>query len=416
MMAISRTLSFAFSIIIVCAILYNAISNHLFEGNKSLFFSDPFNFENRLKFLSDEFVVPEIAPERLKILLNMAEAGTKLEPLNARIFSIAGALKQKTDKDGAQAYYDKALSLERTERIALTQKYVYLIEKSNYKEAIPILEVLSARWPVSFRKLRPTLPLLIQSPETFDEMLNRFQSRSNILTIIVQSIMEHTKQVGLAYQFVLAAHDKYGVDVHEMSRPITAELLKQNKISDAYLLFHSSLFDEEKEISGYVFNSKFSAEPTSFYFDWSIKGQAGVNIQRIPSRVLNPENTAQSRAGGLEIKFLNAPVSFSNVSQILYLPKKKFQLSVHYTIDDFKGPNPMSIKLECVKPRATLAEVELSKLETKEETITTEFTVPTSGCDLQKVLITNNNIVESWQNRFSGKVILHDISIKVAGS
>lgn len=416
MTALLRISSLSLAIIIVCAIVYNGISNHVLKGNIGLFPLSPFNFQSKLEYLKTEVRKTEISLQKLRQLEEVVDAGIKLEPLNTRILSFGGLIKERTDKDDAQAYYKSALGLERAESIALTQRYIYLIENRNFKDAIPIMELLFARWPGRFKQIIPTLPLLIQNKENFDAVLERFQNRPGGLSLIVQSVLEHTDQIGLAYQFVLAAHDRYNIDVHEISRFLTSKLLAQNRISDAYLLFHKTLFEEEKKNSGYVYNSGFRAEPTSFHFDWNIEPQAGVNMQRVVSRSLSSQSNQLSNPGGLEIKFLNAPVAFSNVSQLLYLPKKPFQLTINYSVDGFRGPSPVSVKLECVQSRAEIVEVELSKIDVNQDVKTSTFKVPTEKCDLQKISVSNNNIVESWQNRFKGKVTLHDISIKVLGS
>lgn len=415
MLAFLRIVSFVLAIIIAGALFYNALSNYVLGGNTSIFSADPFNFQNRLRYLYAQVVRSDINVETLNQLQDIADADTKFEPLNAKIFAIGGAIKQRTDKESAQAYYDKALSLERAERIALTQKYIYLIENGNYKDAIPIAELLLARWPFEFEKLKPTLPLLIQTPETLDAVLERFHSRSKGMNFFVQSILQYTDRIGLAYTFVLEAHNQYDTVVHQTSKPIMLELIKQNKVLDAYLLFHKTLSKGEKKSGGYIHNSNFQGKLTSAYFDWDIRSKSGVNMKVIPTRVLDSAEGQQRKAGGLEIKFLNAPVVFSNVNQPLYLPKKKYELLVKYSVDGFKGPSPVSVQIQCLKTRVQLAELELSQSETTEKIDSVIFEIPTSGCDIQRVLITNNNTVESWQNRFNGKVTFHDIKVEVSG-
>ena len=54
--------------------------------------------------------------------------------------------------------------------------------------------------------------------------------------------------------------------------------------------------------------------------------------------------------------------------------------------------------------------------EEKAQTISIPVSTPQQDCDLQQIVIFNENIVESWQNRYSGSIYLHKIDLQLAGS
>jgi len=136
--------------------------------------------------------------------------------------------------------------------------------------------------------------------------------------------------------------------------------------------------------------------------------------------IKDTQSTLQSgeneKGRSYEVKFLDTPTRLSQGLQTLKLPYSNFTLTVAYSTRNLKAPKPINLAVECVKNRRSLAVLEFTKANEKNQTKRVSFKVPAINCALQQIRIYNGNLVESWKNRYSGSLLFHKISIVLKGA
>lgn len=190
---------------------------------------------------------------------------------------------------------------------------------------------------------------------------------------------------------------------------INASLIKEGRYAEAYRLFYLTLEKDEQKVAGYIFDSSFDYEAGDNPFDWRFKREPGVSLGLVKTGRTKPDDKS------LEIRFLGRPTDFKGVNQNIRLPASQFKLEVTYTNKDVKGPKPVIVGIFCKDRPQPIAQIQLEKSSDPEQSASKVFQVPDTKCDLQRVSIYNRNFSKSWENLYSGTLLIHDIRLELAG-
>ncbi len=406
-------LLFLLSLVVAIVVLINAISRFLIPINPALaLMINPLNSDARIELLTFN-LSEEPVPARVEELEQLAIEGIALEPMDARFYSLLGIMRERVEKiDAAQDLYLHALELLPTEIQALTRRFVFDYNNANYTEAIIIADKISRRWRQHWNVIAPYLPYLLDNENAYQEALERFSSQNNGRQLLMSSLVSKLNSLDLAYRMIMDWHKLGESDLRASINKLSAKLVAVGQVTKAYQLFRLTLNDTEEKEVGYIFNPNFDLKPNGNLFDWKIAKQSGMSMA-FKNMLFRSNSSAPISDSVLETLFLNSPVRFSAVLQKLMLPSSNFTLNLTYSTRDLVTPKPIKLVIECPKSRKILAVVRFLAGDITGKKLQLSFNVPVTNCDLQQIRIFNGNIVESWKNRYSGSLLLHNVSIKL---
>lgn len=356
---------------------------------------------------------PNVSDESRAQAEEIATRGLRLEPFDARLYALAGFAKEDQKAATTQAYYQHALRLLPIERLALIQRLVHHIDNGQPKESVDLLEMFFVRWRDQWSAMAPLIPAIATDETAYDALVERFVTRPGGLYGLVTPLAREAQTLPVAERLVRDAYRRSGVNVRRSANYTVEKLFAAGEPRRAYFLFLQTLSDVEKEEAGYVYNGSFDLVPNRNRFDWTMRNQGGTNVRRV-SRSVPADDPSQAKlANSAEISFLNTPVNFRGLSQYLYLPPGPFELSLTHSTRGFKSPKPFTLEVRCVQGTRRISSVEIQQGDAREKTVTTAFSVPVRNCGLQQITFRTDPIVESWRNRFSGTVLVHDVSLRL---
>jgi len=342
----------------------------------------------------------------------MAITGTTLEPMDARFFSLLGIISERAgNNDCAQKLYQHALQLQPTEIQALSRRFVFNVNNSNFVGAISIADTISRRWRNYWNLISPYLPYLLDDDGVYNEALKRFAMQKSGKQILVSSLIHKTNSLELAYRLIMDWYNRGESNLRSSINLLSAKLVATGQESKAYQLFRLTLNDAQKKERGYIFNGRFNLDSTENLFDWKLVKQSGIymNIRAMQFNSNVGKNV-------LETRFLDSSVRFSAPLQVLYLPSAAFTLKLTYSARNLVTPKPIKLAITCNNDGNKLAVIEILAGSVAGKNMQSSFTVPDESCDLQQIRIFNGNIVESWRNRYSGALYFYRMSIELGGN
>lgn len=338
----------------------------------------------------------------------MALRGISWEPADARYISVLGLMHETEGKtQDAQTYYQAALTLLPVEIQALSRRFLWQIEKGQNEEAVDTAAIIFRRWPQYLNIVSSQLPRLLSSESGYRKALNVFQDLAGGPAWIVETASDNPVSLPIVNRMLIDWHNEGNVHLRTSINRFTVKLLQSRNDTAAYLIFLNTLSEDEKTESGYVFNGNFSQTPNGNPFDWTLNNQSGLDI----SIVDVDATTSSDSEKALQVRFLDSPVRLNRGFQLLRLPPSEFTLSADYATRSLRGPTPVRLAIGCLRGKTDLASIELAIGGSSDQTVSTDFTVPPTGCELQRIRLVNDNFVESWRNRYSGALLLKSVSI-----
>lgn len=403
-----------FAICITVVVILSAASNFTTTLNPGLAVAlNPLNTSARIYKLTDQFSKPTIDVETSN-LKELAIQGIMYDPLDARLFSLLGVANERQNNIGAaQKNYIQALSLLPTEIHALERRFFYNLSAAKFVKAVSQADIILRRWPAKWVDVQPYMPELLRDKGAYDEALKLFSINSTGRQRLIFSLRRDQRSIAIARRLIRDWHAQ-GIDDLQLSiNFITKRLIQIKDYLNAYRLFFGTLDSEKRRHSGYVFNGNFDLEPSGNQFDWQVPNQAGLNAEIRKIRIEG--NSAENFENVFMIKFLDSPVRFSRVLQSLILPPSNFTMKLTYSTQDLKTKKPIKFQIECRDKNTPLAAISFQPGNNEKKQIEIKFEVPVSNCTLQQLKISNDNFVESWKNRYSGTLLLHNIAISLDG-
>ena len=370
---------------------------------------NPFNSNARLKYVAQK--IGEADDEsKLNVLKRILKKGTEVDPSEARFYSLYGMIiEAEGDVEAAQDYYNLALSLIPTEGYALIRKIAYSTRNNDFPEAIRLADLVFQRWKTRWPLVEPLLPIILQDDKAYRIALSDFTKRQGGKEALVNGLIKSSQGLSLASQILFDLNKAGFNDLEWVTSSTIRKMIAEERGADAYRLFVLTLDEGRKQDLGYVFNGAFTQEPKfNNPFDWSFTVQSGVNIS------IENRNLDGQQVNAVELKFHDKPTNLTTLRQTIRLPENSFNFSVKYS-SDVKGPKPLILSIACQSPQKEVTQVILEPTNGNVKTISSEFKIPSAGCDLQFISLYNKNFSKSWQNRYSGSLNLYNVTIELVG-
>jgi len=289
----------------------------------------------------------------------------------------------------------------------------------DFSNAIKKAALIARRWVEQFELLRPYFTLIILDDESRKNLAVEFANLPRGKAILVNSLLSDDASLGAAYlilyEWQLAGQLE---GLWPLVNTITLQLFERGQYASAHLLFQNMLPDFKDGARGYVYNGSFADELTGNLFDWHLKSQSGVEFHRrkISGETEKSDGVTRIRDMGLEIRFLDSPVQFKNVSQFVRLVPGHYQLDIEYSTVRLKMPKPIKISIECYRESKQILSSEFESGSEVPANKTAGFVVPITGCKLQRIFLHNGFVPNSWQNLYRGTLVIHNVRIRLLES
>ena len=404
--------------IVSLGVLANAAS-HWFTDNApatALYFN-PANPDARIRAVEKAISANDETQPDVENLASILTEAIRYEPHDARLYSLLGLIEEYSGKPSqtVQALYSHALALDPTDIRALIRRFAYSVSNEETGEAVRIAELVFRAWRKEWPALEPYIPELLGSDVGYGEARKRFAQLPGGPGSMLLSLAKTGDGLTIAKKLLLDWHRDGVGNLRPAINGITQRLIQAKDPVNAYLLFGLTLTPQESSEAGFVYNSSFNLDPNGSQFDWRLPRQPGVGFQ-IVRRPAGKGREAQDESRAMEIRFLNAPVRLAQALQTVRLPASPFIWKVTYSTRDLKGPKPLQLLLRCYPGSKPVEQLVLTATDNEPRTVSVTASVPPSDCPLQQIVVLNGNPVESWQNRYSGSLFLHEIDVQLAGS
>jgi len=396
------------------AVLASAASNLLLQSSPSLAHRvNPLNVDARIALVAKQIGKTDAAG--IEALSQVITAGIRTAPVDARLVSLLGLVRQQQGRNQeAQQLFRRSLALLPTEIQALLQRFLFHVDRKDYSSAVRIADLVSRRWLKHWPVLEPYLAVILSGETTVREAATRFGQSRHGKALLITSLVKQPETLNLATRLVTIWQQQGIKDLWPATNQITRRLVAEKRYAEAYILFRSMLDEQQGGETGYVFNADFKSQPTGNPFDWQFKKQAGVSM-RIVRLVNNTDNmNTDSRRDdrALQIKFLDNPVQFKSLNQLMRLVPGDYDLAATYQTTELRAPKPLFLAVECIDSRIKLAVLPFESGTYKLNTVSNEFRIPPQGCALQRIHVFNEFLARSWSNRYSGRLTLDRIFIR----
>ena len=381
---------------------------------------NPLNSTARINFAFEQL---GRSVETLSEVQQSAETGSHLAPADARFYSLMGIVAERLgDRPGASQFYNKALAILPTEIQALTRKLQFAIDEGSYVKAIDAMEVIAKRWPKYWPNVEGVLNALALRPESFTEMDARFGTNTVLRSLVITSLAKTDSTLVPAQQLLVQWSAQGIASLENLINLVTIRLIAQGQYAEAYSMFLQTRTATDSDRSGYVNNGTFSYLPSGNIFDWTIRPQAGVDVEIVNgiARALGADSTGSTVTdkhvpSALSIRFLDNPIRFRNVSQLVRLPAGSYRLAVSYKAISLVMPKPLKVGISCYQGKSDLGTISFEGGYIDQEQIYVDFEVPTESCELQQLFVYNDPLPMSWQNRYAGVLLVRRIAITSLG-
>lgn len=341
-------------------------------------------------------------------VLHILERGISLNPGDARLLGALGLFnEQQGNRVAAHALYDKALSLLPTELQSLFGKLRQLVIERQFAEAADVLDIVARRWSSRWEFVAPIARLIATDPEGRNRLAVIFAAEGDARLRLIETLSAQPQTLPSAQQLLIGWHRQGADNLQPLVNMVTQRLIGADQDGAAFFLYRLTLDDAQMREAGFINNGRFVLEPSGSPFDWRLISQSGLELRRIPSQ--------NEEIGGLSVRFLNNPIRLlDNVRQVTRIPPGTHTLSITYSQRELRMPEPLRVVLRCYGQQTPLADVVIVPGSEK-QTSGASFTVPSQDCALQEVNLANRQMTESWRNRYSGTLYLHEIAISQAG-
>ncbi|RWE64194.1 MAG: hypothetical protein EOS62_30495 [Mesorhizobium sp.] len=367
---------------------------------------DPFNVDALVAEITGDLNDANNAPD-LDALLANARRALAFNLADARLYSLVGEIKyQQGEKDEAYQLFDQARKLSKTEIHALQRSIGRSIEAGNLSKAVAEIDIMLRRWPDRFPSIVAGLSTILSNPDGYEAVLAAIKAEAPWRAALFASLEKTSEGIDFANRLLLdLTGSSAPPKASELSAVITGYILRK-KYETAYRLFLFSLSDQERKLSGYIFNGTFEPVSGPKPFGWQIRDQPGLEVTFARS-----QNAVDGEAGAT-VRFLNTPVKSTALEQYIELPPGSYKISLVASARNLKLPKDLFWSISCVDPAGEIARFNIPEGTYSRQNLIQDFSVGPAACPLQLLKLRTAAIAESWRFRYVGTLIMHKLSIE----
>lgn len=309
------------------------------------------------------------------------------------------------DEKTADALFDIALSLSRTEAIALQRTMIRAAADGDHAAAIEKLDILFRRWPEQFSAFADAIPQLLRTPDGYETALAALANHPPWRARFLQTLNTDPDSIDLAYRLQLDLNQDTEETVPREIGGTLSGLLRARRYDQAYRLFLLTLNETDRAHYGYVFNSGFDLEPSGRPFDWRLASRPGVKLSRTAI------DTPDGKDFRLDLQFLGKPIKRIDVGQFLYLPAGQYRMTINIDASNLTAPKGLHFDIICIDPKSRIMRIDVPQGSYRRETLEGNFILPDAGCELFRLEMGTDLIAESFRYRYTGTLSVHSISL-----
>lgn len=364
----------------------------------------PLNFEAAFNKVYKN-IDHELSKEELKSLEENIIAFLPTHAGDARLYSLLGEIKRLYgEQDESYTAFDRALQISKTEVNALLWTIWRLIDEGKELDALERLDVLFRRWPARITPLAPFVAEVFSQEDYYEKFLQKLNTNPPWRQSLINVLSRSPETMFLAAHLLQDLAKGETLPSNTELSTIIAQLIHNKQYSLAYQTFLITLNSADKEVNGYIHNSRFIRPLSGRFFDWQVANHTGIKIKF----------ASQQDSGinhGAQLTFNNTPVRRLSFDQYIALPPGMFQLSFDVSSQKSKLPKGLLWQISCLENNKKLAEVNIDPGTYLLTSKTTTFTIPSDKCQLQSLQLITKAIGENWNDRYSGNLMFDNISI-----
>ncbi len=365
---------------------------------------DPFSADQRVRAVAG-LLREDASDEDLKAAEEQVRAALVFNPVDARLFSIFGEIRARRGQvEEAVGDFQLARSLSKTEQLAVQRLIAMSLQRGDIASAMVDIDTLLRRWPDRFEALGPFFLPVLKDERGFQAVLDALQKGAPWRGRLIRYLAQQAEGVTVAEE-LLGDLGAAGISIEptEISAVIAARMrLGQYELAHRFFLF--TLSPEDQKHAGYIFNPGFAPIKLQRYFDWQYPRTSGVEIQ-----TLSGED--DGNGGGARVRFLNAPVKNTGLSQILLLPPGDYELLVEASATGLSLPKSLFWGISCGGGKQ-IGRLELVEGSYQKKEFSLRFNVPDTGCEVQNLRLLTDLVAESWRFRYQGEVVMHSVRLE----
>ena len=157
-------------------------------------------------------------------------------------------------------------------------------------------------------------------------------------------------------------------------------LIDQKDIQKAYFVWLDLLNEKQLRNVKLLYDGDFLVQSQNLFFDWTVKGVPGVTITQV------------ARVGGqgehsLLVDFAMAHPNSNMIEQYLMLPSGNFALQGEINTKILRAESDLQWQIRCEEKTTAVALMESDSTGHGWENMEAEFSVPTQGCEYQKLVL-----------------------------
>ena len=164
---------------------------------------NPFDVDARATLIEQSVLVE--TPSASADLATVAQQAIRFAPIDARSYSfLAEVQRQFGNNQSTDALFDTALTLSKTEDLALQRTLQMALDRGDYAGALDKLDVLFRRYPSAFNTFAPAIPLLLKDQEGYQVTLAMLGDDPPWRGRFLGFLNREPTTVGVAYRLQLA--------------------------------------------------------------------------------------------------------------------------------------------------------------------------------------------------------------------
>ncbi|MFC5385300.1 tetratricopeptide repeat protein [Aquamicrobium segne] len=356
--------------------------------------------------------------------LNRQETDTSLEEMeaqiraavpanagDARIYSLLGEVLRRGEQvEAAYAMFDHALELASTEIHALQWSVYRAVADADHDKAMEALDLMFRRWPERVGSFASAMPQVFSQENSYAALLEMVaQSPPWRSRLIAELSSYNFENLDFTAQFLQDLASSSAPPSAAETATLLGSLFAHKRYDLAYRTFLFTLAEAEGDLAGFVFNGQFVQNASGRRFDWMIRPQPGVSV------TMPFISQDSSLPQGLFIEFGSTPVLRVGVEQTIMLPAGSYELEFTATATSADLPKSLLWAIDCLDPGQPVQRLEVPEGTYQNRSFQTRFTIA-QNCPVQSLSLRTNAMVESWSNRYGGKILFHQLRIMAVPS